>query len=819
MANPQDEHKLRWQRIKQLFDEAVELDQNERGAWLVEQCGDDRDLLAKVQSLLECDEESSSFLQPPLGAGDETLHLDDGSARLGRRIGAYTLNRVIASGGMGTVYEATQEQPRRTVAVKLMRAGITSRSALRRFEYESQLLARLRHPGIAQVYDAGTHRDGDVTVPFFAMEYIGGAKSVTDYAKEKTLGTRERMALFANVCEAVHHGHQKGIIHRDLKPSNILVDSSGQVKIIDFGVARSTDSDMAITTLQTGVGQLIGTLQYMSPEQCAAAPHDIDTRSDVYALGVVFYEMLCERMPYDLKGAAIHEATRVIREQEPTRLSTLNKTLRGDVETIVLKALEKDRDRRYQSASALTADIKRYLNNEAISAHPPSAIYQLRVFARRNKGFFSAVAAVFIVLVAGVVVSTTQYFKADAARKEALAARAETQARADELKMVTEFQQSMLGDIDAEKMGRGIIDELREGIRKGLGKKETITPQEVESSLASFGRLIGAVNATNLALNVVDENVLARAVETIHKQFADQPLVRAALEQTVADTYRDIGLFERAMPLQEACLQIRRRELGDDHTDTLISISNMGLLLRVMGKYEEALSYGREALEGSRRVLGDDHPNTLNSISNMGHILKDLSKYEEALLYAREAAESRRRVLGDDHPSTLLSINNMGYMLKDMGKYAEALPYLREVLESDRRVLGDDHPSTAISIHNMGQLMRELGRLDEAEPLGAKAVRRARRTLPAGHSYTGVFLEAYGKTLLQLQRFADAEAALRESHSILEAALGAKHERTLKTMNSLIDLYESRDAAEPGKGYAGKASEWRAKLPETPNDS
>ncbi len=238
---------------------------------------------------------------PPALHGQTTETQEHPPAPVGagvpKRIGQYRIKRAIASGGMGTVYEAVQEKPRRTVAVKVMRAGIASRSALRRFEYESQLLARLRHPGIAQVYDAGTHKDGEVTVPYFAMEYIVGAKPVTDYVKDKKLGTRERLKLFAEVCEAVHHGHQKGIIHRDLKPSNILVDGSGQVKIIDFGVARCTDSDMAVTTLQTDVGQLIGTLQYMSPEQCAADPHDIDTRSDVYALGVVFYEMLCDRNP------------------------------------------------------------------------------------------------------------------------------------------------------------------------------------------------------------------------------------------------------------------------------------------------------------------------------------------------------------------------------------------------------------------------------------------------------------------------------------------------------------------------------------------
>ncbi|MEE9269749.1 MAG: protein kinase, partial [Candidatus Krumholzibacteria bacterium] len=281
--------------------------------------------------------------------GQTTETLTDAQARLPKRIGQYHIKRVIASGGMGTVYEVVQEKPRRTVALKVMKRGVISRAARRRFEYESQLLARLRHPGIAQVYEAGMHDDVSGPLPYFAMEYIPNAKPITEYANQKNLGTRQRLELFTQVCEAVHHGHQKGIIHRDLKPGNLLVDAQGQVKIIDFGVARSTDSDMAVTTQQTAVGELIGTLKYMSPEQCEADPHDIDTRSDVYALGVVLYELLSGRLPYDLTATPVYEVPRVIREVSAAPLSTLDKTLRGDVETIVEKALEKDRERRYQS--------------------------------------------------------------------------------------------------------------------------------------------------------------------------------------------------------------------------------------------------------------------------------------------------------------------------------------------------------------------------------------------------------------------------------------------------------------------------------------
>ena len=324
---------------------------------------------------------------------------------IGTRIGSYTLRRVIGSGGMGTVYEAQQEQPRRRVAIKMMKQGITSSSALRRFEFESQTLARLHHPGIAQVYEAGTHDDGAGGVPYFVMEYIPNALRITEYADKKKLGTRERLALFGKVCDAIQHGHLKGIVHRDIKPGNVLVDSNGQPKIIDFGVARSTDSDLAVTTLQTDVGQLLGTLQYMSPEQCGSDPTDIDTRSDIYALGMVLYELLTGRLPYDVRQAAIHEAVRMVREEEPLKPSSIDRHLRGDVETIALKALEKERERRYQSASALEQDIHRYLSGDPITARRATIWYHLKRLAFRHKVAFVLASSFMILLIASTVIS------------------------------------------------------------------------------------------------------------------------------------------------------------------------------------------------------------------------------------------------------------------------------------------------------------------------------------------------------------------------------------------------------------------------------
>lgn len=385
------------------------------------------------------------------GHGSDFIPPASSPARMPKQIGKFRIKKLIATGGMGAVYQGVQEQPRRTVAIKLMKSGVTSASALRRFEYESQLLARLRHPGIAEVYDAGTHQAHDGAVPYFVMEYIAGAKRITDYVRDKKLGTRERLTLFLEVARAVHHGHTKGIIHRDLKPDNILVDSHGRIKVIDFGVARATDSDLAVTTLQTDIGQLIGTVQYMSPEQVEAEPDDLDTRSDVYSLGVVLYEMLCGKLPYDVSKMKIYDATRVVRETEAMKLSTIDSTLRGDVETIVAKALEKDRERRYQTAQELTADIERYLKDEAIMARPASLTYQVRVFARRNKAVVIGVAAVFGALFLGLAGMSYLYVDTIRARNAEADQREFAERKQAEAEAATAAAEELAQEISAQK--------------------------------------------------------------------------------------------------------------------------------------------------------------------------------------------------------------------------------------------------------------------------------------------------------------------------------------------------------------------------------
>lgn len=440
-------------KVSNLIEQLRALPESEQADYIQDACGDDHHLAEQVRrGMLAITGESSTSIEDRSTVLDDTGH--DGEPLTDshpNRIASYTIRRIIGSGGMGTVYEATQDSPRRRVAIKVLKSGLVSRSAQKRFQYESQVLGRLRHQGIAQIYEAGTWEAEQGDVPWFAMEYIPNAKYLTDYADEHRLSLRQKLELFIELCQAVHHGHQKGIIHRDLKPGNILVDSSGHPKIIDFGVARSTDSDMAVTTLQTSVGQLIGTVQYMSPEQCDADPDDLDTRSDVYTLGVILYELLTGELPYTLGNKAIHEAARAIKEDAPNHPSTVNRQLRGDIETIVLTALEKERDRRYQSAQGLCEDIERFLRGDPINARPPSIIYQIRVLARKNRAATIAAGSIVVVLVVSIVLVLAFAISQSNQKKLADEARLEADRRTTE---AVEAQTELALQVEAARMAK-----------------------------------------------------------------------------------------------------------------------------------------------------------------------------------------------------------------------------------------------------------------------------------------------------------------------------------------------------------------------------
>ena len=385
--------------VEALFQQATDLDPTQRGAFLDEQCAGDPDLRTAVEELLRFDAEAESepdFLPSPVAHVRATLPLS-AEPGLPAFIGRYRILRRHGEGGMGTVYEAEQDNPRRTVALKVIRAGAATAELLSRFRHEAEILARLQHPGIAQVYEAGIGDDGR---PFFAMEFISGMP-LDEYSRSRGLDPAARLELLAKVCDAVQHAHDKGVIHRDLKPGNILVDESGQPKVLDFGVAHVTAADLLTTAGRTQAGQLLGTLSYMSPEQIAGDPAGLDGRSDVYTLGVILFELLAQRLPYQVDQLPGHEVARVIQEQEPSRLGSIDTHYRGDVEIIVAKALEKVKSRRYASAGDLASDIRRYLRGEAILARPASALYQLRKFARRHRALVAGVSGIFAALLVG----------------------------------------------------------------------------------------------------------------------------------------------------------------------------------------------------------------------------------------------------------------------------------------------------------------------------------------------------------------------------------------------------------------------------------
>lgn len=875
-----------FQRAFEILEALREVPDAERPARLDALCGDNRALRDEVESLLAHDVGGTPFDDlaegAALGAMAEFISGRDGRETL-ERIGPYRIVRKVGEGGMGEVYEAEQESPRRRVALKVIRSGLITPQLVRRFENEAFVLGQLQHPGIAHIYESGMVALDGQHQPFFAMEYIDGVR-ITTFAKQQHLDVRQRLALFAQVCDAVQHAHQKGVIHRDLKPGNILIvardagttsgtsvgtptdvsggartgaragtstglshvsadhEAIGQPKILDFGIARMTDSDTQTTTLQTEVGQLVGTLAYMSPEQVAGDSSRLDPRCDIYALGVVLYQLLTDRLPLDLSDQSLAEAARMIRDDDPSLASEHDRRLRGDIDTIISKALEKDPSWRYFSAGELALDVRRHLRDEPIAARPASTLYNVRKFARRNRGLVGGLAATFVVLLVGAAGTTAglvSALRANRALEQTNVALADTNQELEasnealaeanhDLKRVSEFQSAQLTGIDIPGMGLQIRANLLEDV------PELRRDQASES-------LVG-VNFTDVARSALRTFVFDRALQTIEADFADQPLLQARLLHDVARVLRVVGMPEAALAPQLEALKIRRSVFGETHPSTVAANEGAGLLYMDLEDPDAADVHFQAAWDVERETLGDDHPSTISGLSNraavesrrgnvaeaeaaaraalerlrqldpppkrqiadtlsvLGGILGNARRFSEAEAVLREALDRRRAFFGEEHRLTLQTQASLAVVLEDQGKLVESSALIDEVAAVQSRLFGDDHPATLNSRSKQARLLAELSRFDEAETILRDTLERQRRLLGMAHVETLRTQNSLAGVMESLANLLEAEALYREALPYMEQVYGRDETATLSLVGNLALLLNQQgkgDEAEP----------------------
>lgn len=826
----------RAKRLMELFEQACRLDASARPGFLDEHCGGDAELRRDLERMFAHDAATQPLFRSQALVGEIAQAagaLAGGVAaapvasEMPSEIGPYRILGCIGQGGMGTVYEAEQQSPRRTVALKVIRPELVSLSLAQRFEIEAHVLGRLQHPGIAQVFEAGTIQTPTGPQMFIAMELVRG-KPLTEHARAEPqpLSVRQRVALMARVCDAVHHAHQRGIIHRDLKPSNILVvpetddhDSSGfptgaapagvrsgtvraadsvlragdrslahvgQPKVLDFGVARASDSDLQVTLVQTGFGQLIGTLPYMSPEQFAGDPAEIDTRSDVYALGVILYELLTGALPHPTATRSIPEAIRAVREDVPRPLSSFSRVLRGELDTIVAKALDKDKARRYQSAAELGSDLRRFLAGEPILAKRDSNLYVLRKTLRRYRLAAAAGTAVLVLALAASLALVVLYSRAEKSRKAA------------------EHERSVASAAHAAAQ--------REAERARAEERKTHQINQVLTRLFHAADPKSAKGRDRTVREVLDE-----CADRVLAGLSDAPDVRAAVQYAIGQTYQALGEYERAERLHRDAYNTAKALYGDEpRRDTADYAVSLAAVVGNLGQLDEAETLLREALAMHVAVEGADSPDVAWDLHSLSTVLvnkheldeaevlarRSLAMYrryreqgltdlggpapdeqsmltdalgslvmllyqqrdfEEALPLAREALEVARSEVGEAHPQMAMALNNLGAVLSAIGRKEEALERYEQAIAVVRQVQGADHPDVASGLVNVGLELLDQSQPERAEAAFREAVEIRRAKLPAGHVHIGDALSGWGMALTRAGRAQEAEPVLREA--------------------------------------------------------
>ncbi len=682
---------------------------------------------------------------------------------LPKQIGPYRILEELGEGGMGVVYLARQEEPvRRRVALKVIKLGMDTAEVIARFESERQALALMSHTHIAKVLDAGATEQGR---PYFVMEPVAGLP-ITEYCDKHKLGIRERLDLFIQVCRAIHHAHQKGIIHRDVKPSNVLVsleDGVAVPKVIDFGVAKATDQRLTEKTVYTQQGLLIGTPEYMSPEQAELGGVEVDTTTDVYSLGVLLYELLVGAVPFNLSSLSYSQIERTIREQEPpklgTRLSSLGgrasevaerrrldirslaRRLRGELNWIALKALEKERSRRYASASELAADVERYLKNEPVQARAPSPGYVLRKAVARNKLAVAAGVGFVVLLMAFGV---------------AMALQARRVAR--------EAERANRGEATAKQVSDFLI-----------GLFEVSDPRE------SLGNTVTA------------RELLDWGAQEIEKELGEKPIVQARLMHTIGAVYRRLGLYGEADPLLERALELREQELGQEHSDVAVTLNELAELRRGEGRYTDGELLLRRAVAIWDQPVGPNDLGFSTALNSLANIYWEQGKYSEAEPFYLRALAVREKALGSDHADVALSLNNLALLYWKQGRYTEAEQLFRRALAIREKELGSEHPYVSSTLTNLAVLYTErLGKYDEAESLQLRSLAIREKVLGSEHPSVAQSLTNLAELYRVQNRLAEAAPLLLRALAIREAAEGLDHPSVATVLTNLANVYTAQ---------------------------
>jgi serine/threonine protein kinase/tetratricopeptide (TPR) repeat protein len=813
-----------------LFTGAIEIpDANERSRFLDEACGADAALRERVEKLLRAHDEAGGFFsqpsQAPRSAQATSKMALPVTEKPGTRIGQYKLLQQIGEGGCGVVYMAEQEEPvRRRVALKVIKLGMDTKQVIARFEAERQALALMDHPHIAKVLDAGATETGRL---YFVMELVRGVK-ITDFCDSKNAGTSDRLNLFIEVCHAIQHSHQKGVIHRDIKPSNILVttvDGVAMPKIIDFGIAKATNNQpLTDKTLFTAFEQFIGTPAYMSPEQAEMSGVDVDTRSDIYSLGVLLYELLTSRTPFDQKellAAGLDGMRRTIREKEPprpsARLSTMEADaltttaehrnteppklvhqVRGDLDWIVMKCLEKERDRRYETANALATDIQRHLENEPVVARPPSRWYEFQKTVRRHKFGFAAATALVLALMLGVVISTWQGVRATRAEQLATDRLAEVEQARAEAEAISTFMSEVIRSPDPTR-GDGRSIQVVELLDRAAKKLDTELADQPRRKATLQGRLGQTYDALGLYREAIplQEEVRDYYVTTLGQEHSNT--LRSL--HNLAISYDGAGRRDEALKLREEVLSLRRKALGAEHPDTLYAMHALSGSYDDAGRTDEAIKLSEEALALCRKVLGPEHPYTLDVMNNVALCYQNSVRKGESLKIQEELVRLRRKVNGPEHPDTLGAMNNLANSY-DTDRPDDALQLREEVLTLRRKVSGPEHPDTLSAMNNLAGSYFKTGRTDEAIKLGEEALVLCRKVLGPEHPGTIIKMRGVAISYDKAGRKGEAIKLNEEALALSRKVLGPEHRETLVAMKDLAFFYSRAGRQDEAiKGY------------------